>query len=104
MQRQACAKIIKDKQELINQFMEQLSLKDSHYMKAMQKMSGDVEHLIECMMKQFESMRTDYSDQLKDIELRFESEREAILKANEKHIESLFAEHKKVEEDFLNKR
>ena len=71
---------------------------------SMQKMSGDVEHLIECMMKQFESMRTDYSDQLKDIELRFESEREAILKANEKHIESLFAEHKKVEEDFLNKR
>ena len=48
--------------------MEQLNAKDSHYMKAMQKMSLDIQALIDCMMKQFEDMRTDYGDQLKQIE------------------------------------
>lgn len=48
--------------------MEQLNSKDSQYMKAMQRMSLDIESLIESMMKQFEDMRSDYSDQLKQIE------------------------------------
>ena len=68
MQRAACAKIIDDKQGLINEFMEQLNSKDSQYMKSMQRMSLDIESLIESMMKQFEDMRSDYSDQLKQIE------------------------------------
>jgi dynein regulatory complex protein 1 len=68
VQRAACAKIIDDKQGLINEFMEQLNSKDSQYMKAMQRMSLDIESLIESMMKQFEDMRSDYSDQLKQIE------------------------------------
>ena len=50
-------KIIEDKKALIGQFMEQLNQKDSHYMKAMQRMSIDIESLIDCMMKQFEDMR-----------------------------------------------
>ena len=51
VQRAACAKIIDDKQGLINEFMEQLNSKDSQYMKAMQRMSLDIESLIESMMK-----------------------------------------------------
>ena len=31
-------------------------------MKAMQRMSINIESLIECMMKQFEEMRQDYGD------------------------------------------
>ena len=59
--------------------MEQLNQKDSHYMKAMQRMSIDIESLIDCMMKQFEDMRQDYSDQLKQIEQEFDRERTYIL-------------------------
>ena len=73
-------------------------------MKAMQKMSLDIETLIECMMKQFEEMRQDYSDQLKQIEQEFERERTSILDANDAKIKSLFEEHKKIEEDYLKKR
>ena len=57
-------------------------------MKAMQKMSLDIETLIECMMKQFEEMRQDYSDQLKQIEQEFERERTSILDANDAKIKS----------------
>ena len=64
----------------------------------------DIESLIECMMKQFEEMRQDYSDQLKQIENEFERERTSILDQNEANIKSLFEEHKKIEEDYLSKR
>ena len=66
-------------------------------MKAMQRMSMDIESLIECMMKQFEDMRSDYSDQLKQIEQEFERERTSILDQNDANIRALFDEHKQIE-------
>jgi len=89
---------------LIGEFAEQLNQKDSHYMKSMQKMSEEIKSLIDCMMRQFEEMRVDYGDQLKQIEQEFERERTAILEQNDQNIKSLFEEHRKIEEDFLHER
>lgn len=49
-------------------------------------------------------MREDYSDQLKQIEAEFDRERFAILEKNEEIIQSLFQQHKQVEETFLHER
>lgn len=73
-------------------------------MKAMQRMSIDIESLIDCMMKQFEDMRQDYSDQLKQIEQEFDRERTYILDQNDANIKALFEEHKKIEDDYTHRR
>ena len=49
-------------------------------------------------------MRADFAEQLSNIEKAFYDERNLILKKNEEEIQALFDEHKKVEEDFLEKR
>jgi dynein regulatory complex protein 1 len=49
-------------------------------------------------------MRTDYSDQLNNIEKAFYDERSQILKRNEEEIKALFEEHRKLEEQFQQKR
>lgn len=45
-------------------------------------------------------MRTDYSDQLLNIERAFYDERAQILKRNEDEVKQLFEEHRKLEEAF----
>jgi len=45
-------------------------------------------------------MRTDYSDQLNNIEKAFYDERAQILKRNEDETRHLFEEHRKLEEHF----
>jgi hypothetical protein len=49
-------------------------------------------------------MRTDYSDQLNNIEKAFYDERSQILKNNEDEIRRLFDDHRKTEEDYQHKR
>lgn len=104
VQRAACAKIIEDKQALIQEFIDQLNAKDSHYTKAIANMSLDIESLIGYMMVQFRTMRTDYINQLREIEKEFERERSTILSQNETQITTLFQQHKQIEVDYRNKR
>jgi len=59
-QKAACSKIISDKEELILEFKEQIDKKDSHYIKAIQKMSEDIDLLIAGMKAQFGEMREHY--------------------------------------------
>lgn len=49
-------------------------------------------------------MRTDYGDQLNNIEKAFQDERCQILKKNEDEIRQLFDDHRRLEEDFQHKR
>ncbi len=49
-------------------------------------------------------MRTDYSDQLNNIEKAFYDERNQILKRNEEEVEQLFKEHRRMEDNFQHKR
>ena len=46
--------------ELIEEFDRQIAQKDSHYIKAIQKMSVDIDLLIAAMKSQFSDMREYY--------------------------------------------
>ena len=50
--------------ELIKEFEAQIDQKDSHYIKAIQKMSEDIDLLITQMKEQFVEMREYYDQQL----------------------------------------
>ena len=80
--------------------MEQLKSKDDDYVNALKKMNDDIDLLIASMKFQFTQLRTDYSDQLNNIEKAFYDERAQILKRNEDEIRQLFDEHRRLEEAF----
>ena len=90
--------------ELIKEFEAQIDQKDSHYIKAIQKMSEDIDLLITQMKEQFVEMREYYDQQLQGIESEFDRERTAILSRNREEIERLFKEHSDIERDYLEKR
>jgi len=84
--------------------MEQLKTKDDEYVNALKKQNDDIDLLIASMKFQFGQMRTDYSDQLNNIEKAFYDERSQILKRNEDEVRRLFEDHRKLEEHFQQKR
>ena len=90
--------------ELIKEFEAQIDQKDSHYIKAIQKMSEDIDLLITQMKEQFVEMREYYDQQLQGIESEFDRERTAILGRNKEEIERLFKQHSDIERDYLEKR
>ena len=90
--------------ELIKEFEAQIDQKDSHYIKAIQKMSEDIDLLITQMKEQFVEMREYYDQQLQGIESEFDRERTAILSRNKDEIERLFKQHSDIERDYLEKR
>ena len=90
--------------ELIKEFEQQIDQKDSHYIKAIQKMSEDIDLLIEGMKAQFGEMREHYDQQLQAIEADFDRERTAILNRNKEEIERLFERNKEVESEYLQAR
>lgn len=72
---------------MIRQFLEQLKTKDDDYVVALKKQNDDIDLLISSMKFQFSQMRTDYSDQLNNIEKAFYDERGKILGRNETEIQ-----------------
>ena len=90
--------------ELIKEFEAQIDQKDSHYIKAIQTMSEDIDNLISQMKEQFVEMREYYDQQLQGIESEFDRERTAILSRNKDEVENLFKDHRTIESDYLSKR
>lgn len=56
------------------------------------------------MKKQFIDMRTDYSEQLDQIEKAFLRERNDIIQNNETEIKALLKQQKKLDEEFMLQR
>ena len=56
------------------------------------------------MSQQFLDMRIDYHEQLDQIEKAFLRERNDIIQRNEEEIKELFRQHKKLEEEHMNRR
>lgn len=81
-----------------------LKTKDDEYVNSLKNQNDNIDFLIASMKFQFNQMRTDYSDQLNNIEKAFYDERSQILKNNEDEIRRLFEDHRKTEENFQHKR
>lgn len=62
--------------------MEQLKIKDTEYVKAMQSMNDDIDTLIANMQSQYKTLRTAYQTSIDEIEKAFDDERSQILEAN----------------------
>lgn len=104
VQVQACKKIIEDKDKLIGEFQEAITIKDKAYVDLIGRMDNEIDQLIGNMKLQFVNMRTDYAGQLTSIEDEFERERAALLENNLKEVEELFRQHRDTERDFSEQK
>ena len=84
--------------------MDQLRGKDDEYMKSLKKQNDDIKDLIKSMRKQFTDMRTDYGEQLDQIEQHFAKERQDILARNDDHVKDLFRMCKQSEEKYASEK
>lgn len=68
-QKQLCDSMIEEKNKLINDFKQELKLKDDFYVKALKKYAEDIDLLIERMKDQTLNMRKFYLEELVNIEV-----------------------------------
>lgn len=99
-QKKECMDIIQSKQQLIEEFIEELKEKDAFYVKSLAKQEDDVDKIIEMMRRQYTTMRDEYAMQLQIIEDGFLAERADLLKANRQEIDELFKRHRELEEKY----
>ena len=70
----------------------------------MKKQNDDIDELIKSMKKQFIDMRTDYTEQLDQIEKAFLRERNDIIQNNETEVKSLLKQQEKLEKKYQEDR
>ena len=73
-------------------------------MKSLKKQNDDIEDLIKSMRKQYIDMRTDFGEQLDQIEQHFAKERQDILSRNDEHIKELFVMSRAKEEMYAGEK
>ncbi len=88
-QKAACEKIIKAKNELIQELNLELRNKDEEYINALLKQEKDMDLLMLRMREQTETVIKEYERHFDNIELTFEQERKELLKKNDEVIEEL---------------
>ena len=77
-QRNSCDEIIASKDRLIKQFQQELKIKDEEYVKMLKSQAEDIEILIKRMRTQFYQLRTQYENQLDNVEQQFLKERDEV--------------------------
>ena len=77
-QRNSCNEIIASKDRLIRQFQQELKIKDEEYVKMLKSQAEDIEILIKRMRTQFYQLRTQYENQLDNVEQQFLKERDEV--------------------------
>lgn len=103
-QRNSCNEIIASKDRLIRQFQQELKIKDEEYVKMLKSQAEDIEILIKRMRTQFYQLRTQYENQLDNVEQQFLKERDEMIASNQDVIESLFDQRRDMELKYMEKK
>jgi hypothetical protein len=74
-----CAKILKRKQNIIDEFQGQLNYKDQLYVDQMKKFKKDIEDILAFMKKQFMELRNQMLIHLGKIEDEFPEDRQKLI-------------------------
>lgn len=83
-QQAACSEIMTLKNDLINEFQEELSEKNESYVKLLHQQSEDIQKLLDRMHKQFELLQETYDAEAQRIAVAFREEGKSIKTSNRK--------------------
>ena len=104
VQKEACAEILRSKDELIKEFRQELKKKDEEYVKALKQQKEDINQLLERMRQEFKELQGEYEVELEAIEDAFLAERDELLNKNREEIDALYEKRKEAELKFLENR
>ena len=96
-QMESCNAIIRSKDELINDFQQQLRAKDEEYVRTLRQQSEDVDELLTRIRREFRELQAEYDKELDAIEEAYFEERDRTIAENTAEIDSMF-EHRRNKE------
>eukprot|EP01138_Halocafeteria_seosinensis_P007806 gb/GECG01007976.1/.p1 GENE.gb/GECG01007976.1/~~gb/GECG01007976.1/.p1 ORF type:complete len:816 (+),score=191.96 gb/GECG01007976.1/:1-2448(+) len=103
-QKEACARIISSKDQLIQEFKAELKSKDEEYVKAIKNHTSNIDELIERMRAQYNDLRDAYENELDQVEDAFKREHSELLEAQRKEIDALMEERRQMETRLVEER
>ncbi|EKX41219.1 hypothetical protein GUITHDRAFT_159902 [Guillardia theta CCMP2712] len=103
-QREACMKVISQKDELIKEFQGILKSKDEEYVKSLKRWSEDIDLLLASMTEQFQQQQQQYEQETEEIEAVFRQERKELIESNKKEMEALMEKRRNMEQAHMEER
>lgn len=94
---ESCNAIIRSKDELINDFQQQLRSKDEEYVRTLRQQSEDIDELLTRIRKEFRELQGEYDKELDLIEEAYFEERDRIISEHTAEIDGMF-EHRRNKE------
>ena len=104
VQREACLKVISQKDELIKEFQLVLKSKDEEYVKSLKRWAEDIDSLLGAMTEQFRSQQRQYELETDEIESVFRQERKELIDTNRVEMEMLMEKRRQMEQTHMEER
>lgn len=99
VQNEACAAIIRSKDELIAEFQRQLRAKDEEYVRGLRQQSEDITDLLTRIRSEFKELQAEYDREVESIDDAYTEERDRIINEHVAEIDGMF-EHRRNKEVF----
>mmetsp|Transcript_15177 Transcript_15177/g.29993 ORF Transcript_15177/g.29993 Transcript_15177/m.29993 type:complete len:663 (-) Transcript_15177:23-2011(-) len=103
-QREACLKVISQKDELIKEFQLVLKSKDEEYVKSLKRWAEDIDTLLGAMTEQFRGQQRQYELETEEIESVFRQERKELIDTNRVEMEMLMEKRRQMEQSHMEDR
>jgi dynein regulatory complex protein 1 len=100
LQMESCRGIIKSKDDLINDFQQQLRSKDEEYVRALKQHAEDIDDLLSKIRREFNELQAEYDKELDVIEETYLEERERLINEHTGEIDGMFEQRRKKEVDY----
>lgn len=103
-QRSQCDAMIDEKNQLINDFIQELKNRDDQYVRDLKKQAEDIDLMIERMEEQIKNLTKAYREELDEIEKAFVEERNGLLNEQRSRWETLMSGRQEKENEFMKER
>jgi dynein regulatory complex protein 1 len=100
LQMESCRSVIKSKDDLINDFQQQLRSKDEEYVRALKQHAEDIDDLLSKIRREFNELQAEYDKELDVIEETYLEERERLIQEHTGEIDGMFEQRRKKEVDY----
>eukprot|EP00696_Hemimastix_kukwesjijk_P000281 gnl/Hemi2/103_TR32_c0_g1_i1.p1 gnl/Hemi2/103_TR32_c0_g1~~gnl/Hemi2/103_TR32_c0_g1_i1.p1 ORF type:complete len:673 (-),score=279.17 gnl/Hemi2/103_TR32_c0_g1_i1:109-2127(-) len=103
-QKLACDKLLKTKDELVQELQAALKARDDQFTKSLQQYAEDIDEKLRLMGIQFKELKITYEDEIENIEKAFLAERHELLKQHRAEIQELQDNRRRLENELYDQR
>ncbi|KAI9002294.1 hypothetical protein BC832DRAFT_112391 [Gaertneriomyces semiglobifer] len=103
-QKQACDNLLRVKNNLIEEYIAELKVKEDEYVKELKRQSDEIDSLLQNMESYHRAFQKTLQSELEQVEQAFAEERSDVIDANVKEVEVLMEQRRRNEEKFMSER